>query len=112
MCQACGSRDLEPFYEVPEIPVHSCLMVDRREAALAFPHGQLQLEFCHGCGFVQNGLYDETLQSYSPAYEETQAFSPRFMEFLERLVDDQIARHGLRDKQVVEIGCGKGEFLV
>jgi SAM-dependent methyltransferase len=87
-------------------------MVDNRETALAFPRGELRLEFCHTCGFVQNGFYDGTLQSYSPAYEETQAFSPRFMEFLEQLVDDQIARHGLRDKRVLEIGCGKGEFLV
>ena len=112
VCRACGSSRLEVFYEVPDVPVHSCLMVDSREAALGFPRGQLRLEFCPSCGFVQNGLYDASLQSYSPDYEETQAFSPRFKAFLEDLADDQIARHGLRDKQVVEIGCGKGEFLM
>ena len=61
---------------------------------------------------MQNGLYDASLQSYSPDYEETQAFSPRFTAFLENLADDQIARHALHGKQVVEIGCGKGEFLM
>lgn len=111
-CRACGGGDLETFYEVRDIPVHSCLMVASREAALRFPRGDLRLDFCRGCGFVQNGLYDPGLQSYSRDYEETQAFSPTFMAFADELARDQIERHALAGRTVVEIGCGKGEFLV
>jgi SAM-dependent methyltransferase len=111
-CQACGGRDLESFYEVRAIPVHSCLMVDSREAALAFPTGDLELGFCRDCGFIQNNLFDPTPQNYSPAYEETQAFSPRFMRFVDEICDDQDAKYHLKGKTVLEIGCGKGEFLV
>lgn len=110
-CQCCGSSDLRGFYALPEVPVHSCLMVRSREEALAFPKGRLDLAVCEGCGFVQNRAYDPGLQSYSPEYEETQGFSPTFRAFQTRLCADQVARYGLGDKLVLEIGCGKGEFL-
>ena len=111
-CQACGGVALTAFYAVPEIPVHSCLMVATREEALAFPRGDLELVFCEACGFIQNAGYDASLQHYSTDYEETQAFSPRFRSFLEEICDDQNRKYRLDGKQVLEIGCGKGEFLV
>ena len=110
-CQACGSTSLETFYTLPAIPVHSCLMVKSREDALAFPSGKLDVAVCHECGFIQNRKYDPTLQNYSPEYEETQGFSGTFRAFQTELCRDQVARYGLADKLVLEIGCGKGEFL-
>jgi SAM-dependent methyltransferase len=44
-------------------------------------------------------------------YEETQGFSPTFRAFHEKLADDLIQRFDLNDKRILEIGCGKGEFL-
>jgi SAM-dependent methyltransferase len=111
-CAACGAGGLRSFYRVDAIPVHSCLLVPTREAALAFPTRDLELAFCGACGFVQNRLFDETVQDYSPDYEETQGFSPRFRRFLAELCAQQIERHALAGKTVLEIGCGKGEFLV
>ena len=111
-CQACGGSRLEAFYELRDIPVHSCLMVNSREAALSFPRGDLELVFCEDCGFVQNRLFDPDKENYSPDYEETQAFSPRFMRFVDEICADQDRKYHLADKTVLEIGCGKGEFLV
>ena len=111
-CRACHSPDLRSFYKVDRIPVHSCLMVDTREQALAFPTGSLDLTFCNRCGFIQNSAYDPHLQSYSTDYEETQAFSPRFLQFVDEICDDQDEKYALGGKTVLEIGCGKGEFLV
>ncbi len=111
-CRACGADRVRPFYAATGIPVQSCLMVDDREAALAFPKGDLELGFCPECGFIQNNRFDPALVDYSPAYEETQAFSARFMRFVDEIVDDQQRKHDLAGKTVLEIGCGKGEFLV
>lgn len=110
-CTVCGGTRLLPFYRVSAIPVHSCLLVETREAALAFPTGDLELAFCEDCGFVFNRLFDPSALDYSPDYEETQGFSPRFRRFLEELCDELAARHRLAGKTVLEIGCGKGEFL-
>jgi SAM-dependent methyltransferase len=110
-CPACGAAGLEAFYEVPQVPVNSCINVDTRAEALSYPRGHLRLAACPSCGFVCNTRFDPGLE-YSSRYEETQAFSGTFNAFARRLVQDLVSRHGLRDKTVLEIGCGKGEFLV
>jgi hypothetical protein len=111
-CQACGSNALETFYELSNVPAHSCLLLPNRAEALAFPRGDLELVFCHDCGFIGNARFDIGLNQYSAAYEETQAFSPRFLKFLDEICHDQIAKFGLSPGMTaLEIGCGKGEFL-
>jgi hypothetical protein len=112
-CNCCGGSDMKSFYRITDVPAHSCLMFSTREAALAFPRGQIELGFCRGCGFVQNVRFDAALNRYSAEYEETQAYSPRFRKFLDEVWDDQIERFGLGPGMTaLEIGCGKGEFLV
>ncbi len=110
-CQSCGSTRLTVFHEQDGVPVHSCRLVDTHEEALAFPRGTLRLAFCQACGFIANTAYDAALQDYGVAYEETQGFSLHFREFAERLALRWIERYDLRGKDVLEIGCGKGEFL-
>jgi hypothetical protein len=111
-CQACGSSELESFYELRNVPAHSCLLLPTRQEALAFPRGDIELVFCHDCGFIGNVRFDIGLNQYSAAYEETQAFSPRFLRFLDEICNDQIRKFGLGPGvTALEIGCGKGEFL-
>jgi hypothetical protein len=111
-CQACGSSELESFYQLRNVPAHSCLLLPTRQEALAFPRGDIELVFCHDCGFIGNVRFDIGLNQYSAAYEETQAFSPRFLRFLDEICNDQIRKFGLGPGvTALEIGCGKGEFL-
>ena len=112
-CNACGNGDVRIFYRVDDVPAHSCLMLSSREEALAFPRGDIALGFCSACGFIGNVRFDPGLNRYSEAYEETQAYSPRFLRFLDEVWAEQIARFGLGPGMTaLEIGCGKGEFLV
>jgi len=111
-CPACGGKRLEEFHAQESIPVNSCLLMNSREEALAYPIGDLRLDWCRDCGFIFNSAFDPELTKYSAGYEETQAFSARFVEFARELVDDWVERDELRGKVVFEIGCGKGEFLV
>ncbi len=112
-CAACGGTDVGVFYRQRNVPAHSCLMLPTREEALAFPRGDIDLGFCRGCGFIGNTRFDARLSRYSEAYEETQAYSPRFVRFLNELCDEQIRRFALDpDMTALEIGCGKGEYLV
>jgi SAM-dependent methyltransferase len=110
-CPSCGARGLEVFHEHEEIPVHSCRLVATADLARAFPRGRLALGFCGSCGFITNVAYDGSLQDYSVAYEETQGFSPRFQSFAHELAARWVDEFDLRGKKIVEIGCGKGEFL-
>lgn len=109
-CPACG-HSMETFFRLPGVPVNSCILVDTREEALAFPRGDIELGVCAGCGFVCNQAFDPRLAEYSGRYEETQAYSPTFNKFHLSLASDLVERFGLHGKTIVEVGCGKGEFL-
>jgi SAM-dependent methyltransferase len=110
-CPSCAQASMEVFYEQQNVPIHSLLLLDTQEEARSFPRGRLEVAVCHSCGFVSNLAFDAELLSYNPEYEETQGFSPHFQAFAERLAKEWVERHELHAKTVLEIGCGKGEFL-
>lgn len=102
---------MEVFYSVDRVPTNSCILLPTREEALSYPCGDVRLAFCKGCGFILNIAFDEKLTEYSGRYEETQAYSPTFNSFHDKLAHTLIQRHQLHGKELIEIGCGKGEFL-
>jgi SAM-dependent methyltransferase len=110
-CPSCGAEGLQPFYRVKDVPAHSCLLMDSREDAVAYPRGRLDLSFCPACGFITNTSYDPGLKDYSSRYEETQHFSECFSRFARELAHRWVEQYKLQDKTILEIGCGKGEFL-
>ncbi|HEY53857.1 MAG TPA: methyltransferase domain-containing protein [Caldilineae bacterium] len=110
-CPACNATDLSVFYEVSAAPVHSVLLHFDRDEALNYPTGDIRLAFCPTCGFISNIAFDPSLHEYSDRYEETQGFSPTFGAFHRRLAQHLIDRYDLHGKDILEIGCGKGEFL-
>lgn len=112
VCKSCSSPDITVFYRAGPVPVNSCFLLDDEATARRFPTGQIALGFCRRCGFIGNLLFDPELTRYNNAYEEQQSFSPRFNAFAQQLALELIERYGLKDKTVLEIGCGKGDFLV
>jgi C-methyltransferase C-terminal domain/Methyltransferase domain len=111
-CPACGSGAVEPFYRVQSIPLHSCVLLDSPEAARAFPRRDLELAFCEDCGFAFNAIFDAPAMAYSTNFEESQHFSDTFNAFARRLAGEIAETCEAAGKHIVEIGCGKGEFLV
>jgi len=111
-CPCCAGTALRVFHEQRNVPVNSCLLVDTEAEALAFPTGDLRLCLCEVCGFIFNSAFDPTLSEYSTRYEETQGFSAHFRRFAQDLARRWLDRYDLYGKRLVEIGCGKGEFLI
>ena len=110
-CSTCYSEGMLIFYEVKNVPVHSVLLMATREVSLNYPRGDIALGFCRSCGFISNVLFDPSRHEYSDNYEETQGFSVTFSRFHLNLADGLINRYDLYDKDIIEIGCGKGDFL-
>jgi len=111
-CPNCGHQGLSIFYEVRNVPVHSCLMMSTKEEALDFPCGDIVLAFCDRCGFINNIEFDPKWSAYAPHYEDQQSFSPTFNKFALDLANNLIEKYDLHDKHIVEIGCSKGDFLL
>ena len=112
VCPNCGNHGLSIFYEVRNVPVHSCLMMNEREAARNFPTGDVVLGFCDRCGFITNTEFDAKWSAYAPNYEDQQSFSPTFNKFALNLANNLIEKYDLHNKDIVEIGCSKGDFLL
>ena len=110
-CPCCGFQDIYTFHEIKSVPVNSVMNSYTREAALAFLRGNILLGLCRQCGFIYNTRFDPNLVRYSSKCEESQGYSPTFNAFARNLAEDLVERHGLHQKRIIEIGCGKGEFL-
>ena len=110
-CPSCDTPEMSIFYSRDGVPVHSVLLMPNKEVAINFPRGDIKLAFCEDCGFISNVAFDPRQHSYSSRYEETQGFSLTFNAFHRRLASRLIDRYDLHNKVVIEIGCGKGEFL-
>ncbi|MBI5644295.1 MAG: methyltransferase domain-containing protein [Deltaproteobacteria bacterium] len=110
-CKSCGATGLSVFYECKQSPVHSILLMTTRDEAVNYPKGEVALAFCGSCGFISNIAYRPELQDYSPRCEESQGFSETFNKFSRDLAKRLIAKYQITDKEIIEIGCGKGEFL-
>lgn len=93
------------------MPVFCNVLWPTREAAHAAPKGSIRLGFCERCGMIRNLDFDEELVRYSPGYENSLHFSPSFRAYAQGLARRLIDRYDLRGKDVVDIGCGKGEFI-
>lgn len=111
VCPNCGSVGMSVFCELESVPVHSVLLLPTRAEALNYAEGDIALGFCQTSGFVSNVAFDPTRHEYSSRYEATQAFSPTFNAFAQRLAMRLIDQYDLHGKHIIEIGCGQGEFL-
>lgn len=110
-CPVCDAPHLTPFLYRTAVPVHQNLLYDSPEAARTATRGDLDLRVCGRCGFVLNAAFDPALLQYGPAYENTQNHSPAFDAYTDELVEHLIGAE-VRSGRVVEVGCGKGTFLV
>lgn len=103
---------MQVFHRVDAVPSNSCILLDSADEAKAYPRGNIRLGFCPACGFISNLAFDPELTEYSGRYEETQGFSPTFNAFHRALAERLTEKYDLHDKDIIEIGCGKGEFLM
>lgn len=110
-CPSCESAGLAVFYSVKNVPAHSVLICTTESEALGYPKGDIELAFCSNCGFICNVAFDPGLHQYSSRYEATQGFSTTFTAFHTRFAKQLIEKYNLHNKEIIEIGCGNGEFL-
>jgi hypothetical protein len=110
-CPVCGSGSVADLLRVSGVPVHCNVLWPDRSSALCAPRGDIRLNACAGCSHVYNSAFRPELMRYSPEYENSLHFSREFQSYASGLADRLVERYSLYDKDLVEIGCGKGEFL-
>ena len=110
-CPVCSSTDISEFIDISEVPVHCNILWIRREDALNAPKGDLRLGFCNNCGHIYNYSFNPDLLTYAQEYENSLFFSPRFQRYAKSLASRLVEHYELYNKNIIEIGCGQGDFL-
>ncbi|MFZ3385426.1 MAG: class I SAM-dependent methyltransferase, partial [Candidatus Methanoperedens sp.] len=87
------------------------LLFNTREKAITYPKRDIKLGFCEKCGCISNVSFDKSVHEYSDGYESTQIYSTTFNAFAHKLAQSLIDLYDLHNKDIIEIGCGQGEFL-
>ena len=97
------------LFEADGLPVFQNVTCASRADALAYPRGRVQLIQDGTTGLVRNAAFDAASVIYDENYQNEQALSPAFQQHLSDV--EGVIRQHMGDRQVVEIGCGKGTFL-
>ena len=111
VCPLCSGGKISQLFELRAMPVLCHVLRHLRDEALNCVRGDIQLSHCQACGFIFNGLFDSSLLSYGGEYENSLHFSGVFQDYALTLSRSLIEKHDLRGRDIVEVGCGQGDFL-
>jgi len=110
-CPNCLGKNIEDFFFVQNAPSKSLITIRDYEEAMSIPRRNISLAFCSDCGFIFNSVFDTRLDHYTHGYEDQQGYSATFNQFISNVSKRVIEKYQVIGKDVVEIGCGKGDFL-
>lgn len=111
VCPVCEATDVSLFIEIHQVPIHCNLLWPSSQEARQASRGDIWPGFCRNCGHIFNLAFKPELMEYTQAYENSLHFSPHFQEYARSLALHLIERYDLRGRDIIDIGCGKGDFL-
>lgn len=110
-CPGCGAGALSEAFVLPRQPVVLNYRFKKADDAARIRRRDVTLRQCRNCGLVFNATFDINAIPYDENYENRQSFSPAFQTHLNKLAADLTRRNKLQQGRILEVGCGKGDFL-
>lgn len=110
VCTLCSATEFLSFFEVKGMPAQDGVLWPTYEEAVKAPRGDISLSLCLNCGFIGNRLFQPDLLRFV-GYNVSLEHSPLYQKFIKALASRLIERYNLREKVVLEVGCGNGFFL-
>lgn len=111
-CPVCHSTNITVFVEISKVPILCNQICKSRIEAIQAPRADIRLGFCGVCGHIFNLAFEPNRMKYDQDYENSLHFSPYFQEYAKSLATRLLNRYNLYGKDIIEIGCGKGDFLL
>ena len=107
-CKVCGHEFFqEPLLRYENMPRAAQFLPDKE--SLKNDKGvDLEVYQCSGCGLVQ--LANDPVPYYKEVIRAA-AFSEEMKDFRIKQFDSFVQEYSLKTKKVIEIGCGRGEYL-
>jgi len=110
ICKVCHSGNIEMIYSQGSLPVLQNRSYKAKEEARLALCADVDLALCMDCGFIFNASFQADRVVYDTSYNNNQSASQVFQDHLLE-VAELLKRKGVLGQKIVEIGCGKGDFL-
>ena len=110
-CTGCGFTKLYSGFCLKQQPVVMNYRFRTAADSRRIARRDVELAQCKSCGLVFNKTFEADAVPYDENYENRQSFSAAFQSHLNTLADVIIKRGNLKGGRVLEVGCGKGDFL-
>ncbi len=108
------SNDQEGEYEIlftqKAVPIFQNKLYHSADEAKQVEKSEVMIVQSKKSGFIYNKNFNPGLMKYDKNYNNEQSNSGIFQDHLDNVLK-QLLMFGIRDKNVVEIGCGKGVFF-
>lgn len=98
------------IFSQQQIPIFQNKVYPTRQESLKVALGRVELAQSQNSGFVFNRIFDPLIMNYDLNYQNEQGNSLIFREHLKSVMD-LLETFDISGKRVIEIGCGKGDFL-
>ncbi len=110
-CPVCRSAQTRLFFQQLDVPCQDGFIWPTRQAAIVAPRGDIHLTYCAACSHIFNPSFDPSKFVFDATYNISLHHSPTYRTFIDKLTQGLVDRHDLHGKTVLEIGCGKADFL-
>jgi len=97
------------IFKARDVPIHQNVTYHTLKEARLCPRGNITLIQDCDIGFIYNADFNLSAVTYDENYQNEQACSLVFQEHLSEVIS--IVGRNFNQKNIVEIGCGKGWFL-
>lgn len=108
-CPSCNSENPRDFLLRESVAKMQNVIFKTKKEAQDAECGRLELRECQDCGMVHNYAFSGV--DYNQSYENSQFGSPSFLKHINSIIDYLISKYQIKNKKIVEIGCGNGKFL-
>ena len=111
-CPICSAQKSESIFTWEKVPANIGILWPTKEAATNCSRGDLKVAFCRSCGYIWNTAFDPDRLEYSQAYDNTLHYSAVYDKYARKMAKHLVERYNIKNKKIIEIGCGKGDFLI
>ncbi len=111
VCTGCGGHDVMLFHEQIGVPALVGVQWTTADDARECVRGDILLGFCVRCGLVNNVAYDPERVNYAGNYDNALDESRVYRQYARAEAERLVEKGCVRESTVLEIGCGRGDFL-
>ena len=110
-CPICGAQEFIDFFQAKDIPAQDGVVWPTQDSAINAQIGEINLVCCHQCSYIFNKAHDSQKITFLD-YDFSLHYSSTYQQFNKAVIENLIKRHHLQHKTILDVGCGKGHFLV